>query len=116
MPVEKSTGDEVFVGTLNESGALIIEATRVGEDTTLARIAQLVEAAQQREAPIQRTLDRFAAWLVPVMLTLAALVFVFTHDISRAITVLIVACPCALILASPTAVMAAIARAAGPVC
>jgi Cd2+/Zn2+-exporting ATPase len=112
MPVEKSTGDEVFVGTLNESGALIIEATRVGEDTTLARIAQLIEAAQQREAPIQRTLDRFAAWLVPVMLTLAALVFVFTHDISRAITVLIVACPCALILASPTAVMAAIARAA----
>ena len=65
MPVEKSAGDEVFVGTLNESGALIIEATRVGEDTTLARIAQLVEAAQQREAPIQRTLDRFAGWLVP---------------------------------------------------
>jgi heavy metal translocating P-type ATPase len=112
MPVEKYAGDEVFVGTLNESGALIIEATRVGKDTTLARIAQLVEAAQQHEAPIQRTLDRFAAWLVPVMLTLAALVFVFTRDISRAITVLIVACPCALILASPTAVMAAIARAA----
>jgi heavy metal translocating P-type ATPase len=112
MPVEKSTGDEVFVGTLNESGALIIEATRVGEDTTLARIAQLVEAAQQNEAPIQRTLDRLAGWLVPVMLTLAALVFVFTHDIARAITVLIVACPCALILATPTAVMAAIARAA----
>jgi len=112
MTVEKSAGDEVFVGTLNESGALFVEATRVGEDTTLARIAQLVEAAQQREAPIQRALDRFAGWLVPVMLTLAALVLVFTHDISRAITVLIVACPCALILATPTAVMAAIARAA----
>ncbi len=112
MPVEKSAGDEVFVGSLNESGALFVEATRVGEDTTLARIAQLVEAAQHHEAPIQRTLDRFAAWLVPVMLTLAVLVYVFTHDVSRAITVLIVACPCALILASPTAVMAAIARAA----
>jgi heavy metal translocating P-type ATPase len=112
MPVDKRAGDEVFVGTLNESGALFIEATRVGEDTTLARIAQLVEAAQQREAPIQRTLDRFAGWLVPVMLTLAVLVYVFTHDASRAITVLIVACPCALILATPTAVMAAIARAA----
>jgi heavy metal translocating P-type ATPase len=112
MPVSKEAGDEVFVGTLNESGALIIEATRVGEATTLARIAQLVEAAQQREAPIQRQLDRLAGWLVPVMLTLAALVFFLTHDVPRAITVLIVACPCALILATPVAVMAGIARAA----
>ncbi len=112
MPVDKSEGDEVFVGTLAETGALIVEAQRVGEDTTLARIAQLVEQAQQREAPIQRTLDRLAGWLVPVMLTLSALVLVFTHDTARAITVLIVACPCALILATPTAMMAAIARAA----
>ncbi|MGH6682981.1 MAG: heavy metal translocating P-type ATPase, partial [Pseudolabrys sp.] len=112
MPVDRSEGDEVFVGTLAETGALIIEAKRVGEDTTLARIAQLVEQAQQREAPIQRTLDRAAGWLVPVMLALSAWVFVFTHDAARAITVLIVACPCALILATPTAVMAAIARAA----
>ena len=112
MPVDKSEGDEVFVGTLAETGALIIEAKRVGEDTTLARIAQLVEQAQQREAPIQRTLDRAAGWLVPVMLALSALVLIFTHDTARAITVLIVACPCALILATPTAVMAAIARAA----
>ncbi|HTS18434.1 MAG TPA: cation-translocating P-type ATPase [Verrucomicrobiae bacterium] len=112
MPVDRSEGDEVFVGTLAETGALIIEARRVGEDTTLARIAQLVEQAQQREAPIQRSLDRLAGWLVPVMLTLSALVFAFTHDVTRAITVLIVACPCALILATPTAMMAAIARAA----
>jgi len=112
MPVDKEAGDEVFVGTLNETGALIIEAQRVGEETTLARIAQLVESAQQREAPIQRTLDRLAGYLVPVMLALAALVFFFSHDIHRAITVLIVACPCALILATPTAVMAGIARAA----
>ncbi len=112
MPVDRSEGDEVFVGTLAETGALIIEAKRVGEDTTLARIAQLVEQAQQREAPIQRTLDRAAGWLVPVMLTVSALVYIFSHDVARAITVLIVACPCALILATPTAVMAAIARAA----
>jgi Cd2+/Zn2+-exporting ATPase len=112
LPVTKNPGDEVFVGTLNESGALLIEARRVGEETTLARIAQLVEAAQQREAPIQRSLDRLAAWLVPVMLALAALVYLITHDVHRAITVLIVACPCALILATPTAVMAGIARAA----
>ncbi len=112
MPVDKHPGDEVYVGTLADTGALIIEATRVGADTTLARIAQLVEDAQQHKAPIQRTLDRLATWLVPVMLTLAALVFVATHDAHRAITVLIVACPCALILATPTAVMAGIGRAA----
>jgi heavy metal translocating P-type ATPase len=112
MPVDRSEGDEVFVGTLAETGALIIEARRVGEDTTLARIAQLVEQAHQREAPIQRTLDRAAGWLVPVMLTLSALIYGFTHDLPRAITVLIVACPCALILATPTAIMAAISRAA----
>lgn len=112
MPVEKKAGDEVFVGTLAESGALVVEATRVGEDSSLARIAALVEAAQQRNAPIQRTLDRLAGWLVPVMLLLAALVFGVTRDPHRAITVLIVTCPCALVLASPAAVMAAIARAA----
>jgi Cd2+/Zn2+-exporting ATPase len=112
MPVEKNAGDDVYVGTLNESGALIVEATRVGGDTTLARIADLVEAAQRREAPVQRTMDKFAAWLVPVMLTASVLVYVFTQDLHRAITVLIVACPCALVLASPTAVMAAIGRAA----
>jgi Cd2+/Zn2+-exporting ATPase len=112
MPVDRSEGEEVFVGTLAETGALIVEARRVGEDTTLARIAQLVEAAQQREAPIQQTLDRAAGWLVPVMLALSALIYLFSHDLYRAITVLIVACPCALILATPTAVMAAIARAA----
>lgn len=112
MPVEKHEGDEVYVGTLAETGALQIEATRVGEDTTLARIAALVESAQQRNAPIQRTMDHLASWLVPVMLLLASIVFALTHDAHRAITVLIVTCPCALILASPTAVMAAIARAA----
>ena len=112
MPVTKTTGAEVFVGTLAEAGALIIEATRVGDNTTLAGIARIVEEAQQREAPIQRTLDRWAGWLVPVMLLLAGLVFALTQDWHRAITVLIVACPCALILATPTAVMAGIARAA----
>lgn len=112
LPVTKEAGDEVYVGTLAESGALLVEATRVGNDTTLARIAQLVETAQQREAPVQRQLDRLAGWLVPVMLGLAAAVYLWTGNIERAITVLIVACPCALILATPTAVMAGIARAA----
>jgi Cu+-exporting ATPase len=125
VPVDKVPGDEVYIGSLNETGALIVEATRVGEQTTLARIAQLVESAQRREAPIQRTLDRLAGWMVPVMVTLSALVFVAAYNgvilnaqpdmeeaLKQAITVLIVACPCALILATPTAIIAAIARAA----
>jgi len=112
MPVERVEGDEVYVGSLTETGAFLVQAQRVGEDTTLARIAQVVEQSQRQEAPLQRSLDRVAGWLVPVMLVLAALVFGFSRDIHRAITVLIVACPCALVLATPTAVMAAIARAA----
>ena len=111
-PADKSAGDEVFSGTLNVSGALIIRAARVAAESTLARIAALVEAAQQREAPIQRALDRWARWMVPLMITLSLLTLAFTHDVTRAITVLIVACPCALVLATPTAIVAAIARAA----
>lgn len=111
-PADKRAGDEVFSGTLNVSGALIVRATRVAADSTLARIAALVEAAQQREAPIQRTLDRWAGWMVPLMITLSLLTLALTGDVTRAITVLIVACPCALVLATPTAIVAAIARAA----
>jgi Cd2+/Zn2+-exporting ATPase len=111
-PADKAAGDEVFSGTLNVSGALIVRATRIAAESTLARIAALVEAAQQREAPIQRTLDRWARWMVPLMITLALLTLAFTSDMTRAITVLIVACPCALVLATPTAIVAAIARAA----
>lgn len=111
-PVDKIAGNEVFSGTLNISGALIVRAMRVASESTLARIAALVEAAQQREAPIQRTLDRWARWMVPLMISLSLLTLAFTHDLTRAITVLIVACPCALVLATPTAIVAAIARAA----
>ncbi|MCX6910593.1 MAG: cation-translocating P-type ATPase, partial [Verrucomicrobia bacterium] len=111
-PADKRAGDEVFSGTLNVSGALIVRAARVAAESTLARIAALVEAAQQREAPIQRTLDRWAGWMVPLMITLSLLTLAFTGDVTRAITVLIVACPCALVLATPTAIVAAIARAA----
>ena len=112
VPADKAAGDEAFSGTLNVSGALVVRASRVAAESTLARIAALVEAAQQREAPIQRTLDRWAGWMVPLMITLSLLTLAFTHDVTRAITVLIVACPCALVLATPTAIVAAIARAA----
>ena len=112
MPVERKSGDEVFSGTINEIGALVVEAAAVGEDSALARITKLVEAAQEKQAPIQRVCDRYARWVVPIMLVLSASVMIFTHDLQRAITVLIVACPCALVLATPTAVVAGIARAA----
>jgi Cu+-exporting ATPase len=112
MPVEKKPGDEVFSGTINELGALLVEATAVGEDSALARITKLVQAAQEKKAPIQRVCDRYAQWVVPLMLLLSALTWIVTHDLIRAITVLIVACPCALVLATPTAVVAGIARAA----
>jgi Cd2+/Zn2+-exporting ATPase len=112
VPVMKLVGDEVFGGTLNTEGALTVRVTRAGSDTTVARIGQLVEAAQQKRAPIQRACDRYAAWMIPLMITLAVLTYIISGEITRAITVLIVACPCALILATPTAVVAAIGRAA----
>lgn len=112
VPVLKLVGDEVFGGTLNTEGALTVRVTRAGADTTVSRIGQLVEAAQQKRAPIQRACDRYATWMIPLMITLAILTYFFSGEITRAITVLLVACPCALILATPTAVVAAIGRAA----
>ena len=112
MPIERKPGDPVFGGTINEIGALVVEAAAIGEDSAIARIAKLVEAAQEKKAPIQRVCDRYAKWVVPLMLVLSALTWFVTRDLQRAITVLIVACPCALVLATPTAVVAAIARAA----
>jgi Cd2+/Zn2+-exporting ATPase len=112
VPVLKLVGDEVYGGTLNTEGALTVRVTRAGADATVSRIGQLVEAAQQKRAPIQRACDRYAAWMIPLMITLAILTYIFSGEITRAITVLIVACPCALILATPTAVVAAIGRAA----
>ena len=113
MPVDKGVGDEVFAGTLNTAGAFVLRAERVGEDSTLARITKLVEEAQQRDAPVQRVIDRYATYAVPLMLIVAALTFALTWgDAHRAITVLLVACPCALLLATPTAIVAGIGRAA----
>jgi heavy metal translocating P-type ATPase len=112
MPVDKSPRDEVFIGSLNQLGALEIRATKVGANTTLARVVKLVEEAENSKAPVIRTADRWASWLVPVALFTAIMVFVFTKDVIRAVTILIVFCPCALVLATPTAMMAAIGNAA----
>jgi P-type E1-E2 ATPase len=112
MPVEKGTGDEVFAGTLNEVGALEVRVTRLGPDTTLGQIIKLVQDAQAGQAPVQRVANRYARILVPVTFGIAIVVFLLTRDVTRSITILVVVCPCALVLATPTAVVAAIGNAA----
>ncbi len=112
MPVEKFTGSEVFSGTLNETGRLEIMTTKTGEDTTLARIVQLVENAQETKAPIQNIADRFTVWFLPAVLVLAVIGFFTSGDIKVAVSVLLVACPCAFAIATPTAVTAGISNMA----
>jgi Cu+-exporting ATPase len=120
VPADVSVGDEVFGATVNTSGRLVVEATKVGNDTALAQIARLVEQAQGSKAPVQRLADRISAVFVPVVLVLAALTLVVwlavTGEVDRAFTaavaVLIIACPCALGLATPTAIMVGTGRAA----
>ena len=112
MPVEKRAGDEVFAGTFNELGALEIEVTRLGQDTTLGQIVKLVKDAQATQAPVQRVANQYAKVLVPITFGIAILVYALTGDILRSITVLVVVCPCALVLATPTAVVASIGNAA----
>jgi Cd2+/Zn2+-exporting ATPase len=112
MPVDKRTGDAILAGTLNYNGVLIAKALKVGCDTTLGKIIKLVSEAELYRPRTVRVIDRYARWFTPVILLCAAVTWVFTGDISRAIAVLIVGCPCALILAAPTATVAALGRAA----
>lgn len=112
MPVDKKIGDEVFAGTINEAGAIEIRARRVGKETTLGQIVQLVRSAQASQAPVQRVANHYARILVPATFGIAILVYLLTGDILRSITVLVVVCPCALVLATPTAVVAAIGNSA----
>ncbi|MCD6394653.1 MAG: cation-translocating P-type ATPase, partial [Planctomycetes bacterium] len=112
MPVEKFAGGEVFGGTLNETGRLEIRTARVGPDTTLAKIVHLVEQAQGTKAPIQNLADRFTVWFLPTVLVLAAIALLATRDVKVAVSVLLVACPCAFAIATPTAVTAGISNMA----
>ena len=107
LPRDKQSGDEVFSGTLNGNGLLRIRVTRAGSETTLARVVHLVEEAKQQRAPVERLADRYAKYFLPALLLSAALTFYFTGNWLRTVAVLIVACPCALILATPTAMVAA---------
>lgn len=108
LPRDKQPGDEVFSGTLNGNGLLHVSVTRAGNDTTLARVIKLVEQARERKAPVERLADRYAQYFVPALLLAGAATFWFTRDWMRTVAVLIVGCPCALILATPTAMVAAI--------
>ena len=120
LPVDKAPGDAVTGGTINKDGVLQFEATRVGQDTALSRIIQLVQAAQGSKAPIQAVADRVAAWFVPAVISVALLTFViwllltaaFVPSMIRLVAVLVIACPCALGLATPTAMMAGMGKGA----
>ncbi len=112
LPVEKSPGDSVFSGTVNRFGSFDMEATKRGEDSSLQKLIRMVEDAEKNQAPTQRIADRWASWLVPVALLIAVGAYLITGELVRAVTVMVVFCPCALVLATPTAIMAAIGQAA----
>jgi len=112
LPVEKSVGDEVFNGTINESGRLEVEITRAGEDSTLGQVQKLIIQAAASKPVVVRMLERYAAYYTPTVLMIAAVIFVFTRDLSASISLLLIACPCAIILAGPTATVASLSAAA----
>lgn len=111
LPIDKAVGDEVFCGTVNRFGAVDIRATKVGESSSLQKLIRMVREAEDKKAPMARIADKAASYLVPVALLTAIIAGFATKDITRAVTVLVVFCPCALVLATPTAIMAAIGQA-----
>ena len=111
LPVDKTVGDTVSSGTVNQFGAFEMEATKVGEDSSIQRMIRLVQSADAGKAKIVGIADRWATWIVVIALTAAALTWIVTGQIIRAVTILVVFCPCALVLATPTAIMAAIGNA-----
>ena len=111
LPVDKTVGDEVSSGTVNQYGAFEMRATKVGEDSSIQRMIRLVQSADAGKARIVGQADRWATWIVVIALTAAALTWLITGEIIRAVTILVVFCPCALVLATPTAIMAAIGNA-----
>ena len=111
LPVDKGPGDEVSSGTVNQFGAFEMRATKVGEDSSIQRMVRLVQSADAGKAKIVGLADRWATWIVVIALSAAALTWLITGEIIRAVTILVVFCPCALVLATPTAIMAAIGNA-----
>ncbi len=112
LPVDKKPGDEVFAGTQNLTGVLEIKVSRAGTDTTLGRVRELILAAEKTKLPIMKIVDQYMGFYTPLVLVIGALVWAFTHDLGRVIAVFVVSCPCAFILATPTAMVAALSAAA----
>jgi Zn2+/Cd2+-exporting ATPase len=112
LPVDKVPGMQVFAGTNNLTGVLNVTVTKAGMDTTLGKVQSLIMQAEQTKIPIMRIIDRYAKWYTPTILMIAFIVLFFTRDIDRWITILVISCPCALILATPTAMVAAISASA----
>src|SRR5579863_7240758 len=112
LPVDKKPGDDVFAGTQNLTGVLEIRVSRAGQDTTLGRVRELILAAEKTKLPIMRIIDQYMGFYTPLVLVIGALVWAFTNNLDRVISVLVVSCPCAFILATPTAMVAALSAAA----
>ena len=112
LPIEKAVGDDVFAGTQNLTGLVDLEVTKVGEDTTLGKVKDMILQAESSRTPVVRIIDRYAGYYTPTVLMLAWVTWCFTQDMSRVITLMVIACPCAVVLATPTAVVAAVAAAA----
>jgi heavy metal translocating P-type ATPase len=111
LPIDKFVGDEIYSGTVNQLGTIDFRATRVGQDSTLKRMIQMVESAGASKTPIVRIMDRWASWIVALALVIALITWGVTGEFIRAVTVLVVFCPCALVLSTPTAIMAGIGNA-----
>lgn len=112
MPVDKFEGDKVYIGTLSENGVIEIITEKIGNETSLGRIIQVIRQAQNNKGEKQKMADKFAAWFTPLILVICAVVWFLSNDIMRVMTILVIACPCALVLATPTAVVAAVGNAA----
>jgi len=112
IPADKTVGDQVFAGTNNVTGVIEVEVTRTGPDTTLGHVRRLIAEAERTRIPLMRIIDQHSQWYTPTMLMIVALIYFFTRDPNRAISALVLVCPCAFILATPTAMVAALSAAA----
>jgi len=112
IPADKADGDQVFAGTTNVTGVIQVEITRIGADTTLGHVRTLIADAEKTRIPLMRMIDQYSQWYTPTMLMIIALIYFFTRDPNRAVAALVMVCPCAFILATPTAMVAGLSAAA----
>ncbi len=112
MPADKGPGDAVYAGTVNLTGVVVCQVTSVGEDTTLGKVRDLISKAEGTKTPVMRIIDRYARWYVPSVMILAGAVLFITRDLSRAVAMVVVACPCSILLSGPTAIVASLGSAA----